>query len=1804
MKKSTGIFLRLFVVVGLLAFLVGAVIWLVKATTRNEFEYTAAGDAALQKAEQLFAEGREQDAFSELEQAKEHFKQAINVRAQHYFAHYGLGRCFMLEVEHSEGDRRKAQTALDQAESAFANTMKFCSWHMGAAIARCKIYDKYYYQPETVYKIAESALKAQEAKKQADPSYASTDAQAKKNMETEIRYYLGKGLHASAQQESARLIPGPGDTQGVQERMLSYASVAYAYWQAAKVYGELTAAPSLPEGVTQAELYVTLGKISLEMLDALWQVYQAKPVPEINFAILDPARAGKTKSTLAELGALKDAGTLEWETLANLRKNLQEKAQEYFTLARQTSGPAELEETILEIGRAGCVYGVTPDLKLALLPGEIVLKAAMEDEAVPKTEKFYTAYADMLMNLNKADDAGKVMEDGLKKLDTAVMRLEAGRHYMRIGEYEKADRQMQEALQKNQESEEIHNEMAQLYLLMAGEGRQTTAEGKQTIGEARVHLQWLLEHKPEDGDYLILKGRIEMADAKYEDAQKTFEKIYEKGVPPWRFYGAYYLSALYQRQQKPALAEEYLIKARDASFVPSADVYRRLAAIASGRGEIRKALGICQDYLTQVQNRNIPPNIEIIETMAGFQEALEDKEGADKTYEILIAKGGNRYRLLRGMMWLRGITLEEDAVRAQKSFDQAIANEADMPPWQKTMGAYYGRARCEFARARENKHAAAIRYLRNNVEPLINEIIRRANEAVGSDKSIEQIREDAKNQEKTYLLELLDYVGGQTPPDKAELSRLAGILHEKAPNDPRVFQHWLAAQTVNLSGEEAAKKQDELVRQELEQKTGEEQNMIKILYAETLMRQNQSEKAKDWYLQVEIPKDDTSSIGLRVNQQLARICISASNFDEAKQYIDILTSRYGDSRETSHIQALYRAGSEKDIDTRIAILQKEVEDHPDILDLHRSLGDAYIDSARGRKESSDIIDGYRAALREYNLVLESNRGRLDITQRLSITHTALGEALARMGQRDASAQEYARSRELLKPLLVTDKDNPIYLQLLAEAELADGKNDEAVRLLERAAETRERQQKAAEAGGEAVLLDGIKAGLNPIYRRLIGIYTDMGKNDLAARTVEKMEKLVSDNPADKLNLMVTQAILAEREKKYDEARRILEQAKETQGIADDRDLQIQLIRQMSLFFWRRKNTAATDEERNAYAEERRRVFDEGVKRYPDSTQIYIWMAEMYLSEGDSDKARELLETAIKKEDEKTEGKDEKIYFYASLQYEQQARTKADLEKAEQYLLRTIEMAPGETLYKENLFDFYMRHMGVFSDKADAYAAGLLQAEPQNAACLVFKGRLLANAGDLEGAKEEFRKATEINPSLDTAYVKWSDAIIAQSRDKTDEAVAVIESGLKQNGNSIALRDALGNLYMTRKDFAKAREQFNVVLGINSRDFAALDAVARLALEELADPAADYNTALDKAVKADDVLYRNYPNTPAAYRVRGFIELHNGEPARAVEAFKQAYALGYDPVSLEALANLHLGRQALTYDPQNLGIWIQTLPNWRTDQTLQILLGRCIIKTGREGADVLLRNAAQMSGDRSPEPYLFMDLYYLNLGRIVTGQEMFGECLRRMDKDPGTTADLARLYVEAGRPDRAVELIDRVSETADEALRPKLAAMQAYLRLFELSDDDDPERVAKAEDAARRIIESDIDPKPSPALCVLGKILADRGGADFEKGIEYLRAAVTADPRMPSYHRAAAEVFYGRFMDRGKLSDMNEALKAIENVIRLDPNYYMLAALHLWRGDMYYANKEKEKALADYRKYLELGGGERAEEIKKRLQEGQ
>jgi len=141
-------------------------------------------------------------------------------------------------------------------------------------------------------------------------------------------------------------------------------------------------------------------------------------------------------------------------------------------------------------------------------------------------------------------------------------------------------------------------------------------------------------------------------------------------------------------------------------------------------------------------------------------------------------------------------------------------------------------------------------------------------------------------------------------------------------------------------------------------------------------------------------------------------------------------------------------------------------------------------------------------------------------------------------------------------------------------------------------------------------------------------------------------------------------------------------------------------------------------------------------------------------------------------------------------------------------------------------------------KAKEAFSQMIESQPKDARAHFYLGVALANLGDVQGAEAEYRKAIDLNPRLPEAEnnlgvlyldagrteeaLKHLDAAVAiapgyaeahysrglalENLDRSDEAVEAYKTAIKADpAQAAAPLIALGQLYMKKKDFDKARK---------------------------------------------------------------------------------------------------------------------------------------------------------------------------------------------------------------------------------------------------------------------------------------------------------------------------------------------------------------------------------------------------------------
>jgi tetratricopeptide (TPR) repeat protein len=120
--------------------------------------------------------------------------------------------------------------------------------------------------------------------------------------------------------------------------------------------------------------------------------------------------------------------------------------------------------------------------------------------------------------------------------------------------------------------------------------------------------------------------------------------------------------------------------------------------------------------------------------------------------------------------------------------------------------------------------------------------------------------------------------------------------------------------------------------------------------------------------------------------------------------------------------------------------------------------------------------------------------------------------------------------------------------------------------------------------------------------------------------------------------------------------------------------------------------------------------------------------------------------------------------------------------------------------------------------AEAAFTKATEADPANADGWVNIGRVRTQEGDTAGAFAVLDKALSLKPDL--ARANYFYARDLKEEGKYDEAIAKLQSVLKQYPRDRVVRNELGRIYFLQKQYTNAVKEFEITLGIDPEDLQA------------------------------------------------------------------------------------------------------------------------------------------------------------------------------------------------------------------------------------------------------------------------------------------------------------------------------------------------------------------------------------------------
>ena len=199
-----------------------------------------------------------------------------------------------------------------------------------------------------------------------------------------------------------------------------------------------------------------------------------------------------------------------------------------------------------------------------------------------------------------------------------------------------------------------------------------------------------------------------------------------------------------------------------------------------------------------------------------------------------------------------------------------------------------------------------------------------------------------------------------------------------------------------------------------------------------------------------------------------------------------------------------------------------------------------------------------------------------------------------------------------------------------------------------------------------------------------------------------------------------------------------------------------------------------------------------------------------------------------------------------------------------------------------------------ADRAKIRLNALLATRPDHLFGHGLLGEVLALSGHPQEADAQFREASRVNPKWITPWLDWGGLRLAQKQ--PDQAVQVIQDGLKANPDSEELQMLLASAYSSQGQIDHAITAYDEALRLNPRNVLVANNLAVLLVDYKGDP-----QSLQKAFALSRDFEKDAPHS-LFLDTLGWVRFKMGQQEEALRLMKGAVAKSPEIPTL----NYHLG----------------------------------------------------------------------------------------------------------------------------------------------------------------------------------------------------------------------------------------------------------------------------------------------------------
>jgi tetratricopeptide (TPR) repeat protein len=499
---------------------------------------------------------------------------------------------------------------------------------------------------------------------------------------------------------------------------------------------------------------------------------------------------------------------------------------------------------------------------------------------------------------------------------------------------------------------------------------------------------------------------------------------------------------------------------------------------------------------------------------------------------------------------------------------------------------------------------------------------------------------------------------------------------------------------------------------------------------------------------------------------------------------------------------------------------------------------------------------------------------------------------------------------------------------------------------------------------------------------------------------------------------------------------------------------------------------------------------------------------------------------------------------------------------------------------------------------------LAKLEPKNADNHLLLGRLYILNKDYKGAENEFRTATNLDPTSEEAVT--SLALLYNETGENKKAAELLNS-VPQDRRTSKMYASLGYTYEQQKDYKQAIAAYKEAVRLDKENVDAMRGLAQnLANDNQIDAAlSEYQMVQD----ADPQDYQAPLRMAEIYRRQGKFDL-------AMENLKKAEALSQDSLEIPYNEAIVLEAQG-KYDEaaatlQKL-VARTTSPDGnysageRNNRALFLeRLGAIYREAGKPDVAIeTYRKVIDLGGDEGARGYQDLIDLYRDQKQWSDADRTAREAVEKLPKDKNLKMALALQLVDDGKADEAVhtatsllnggpddretyiqisQIYDRLKRWKDAenalAQAQKLATRpeeKEYIQFILGSVLEHQKKYDQAEQVFRQVLQ--MDPNNSQTLNYLGYMMADRN-THLDEALNLIKHAVELDPQNGAYLDSLGWAYF-------RLGRYDEAEANLRRAVAKTPNDATvqdhLAELYAKTGKLKLAEMHWERALNEWSK---------------------